>query len=332
MSNGWLEAIASTPALADAVEIVGLVDIDRTAAERCADQHGLSGAAIGSDLAEILSQTGADMLFDVVPPAARRAVVETGFAHGCHVLSEKPMALSLDDARALIAGAEAAGRVHAIVQNRRFNPGVRRLRATIESGALGDLTAIHADFFIGAHFGGFRDLMENVLLVDMAIHTFDAARFMAGKTPLGVYCQQTNPKGSWYAHGAAANALFDFSDEVVFAYRGSWCAEGANTSWDASWRIIGSNGSVLWDGADKFEARVVDGEEGFFRPLREIELPPPPDAGQTHGHASVLSEFVDAIEAGRTPETAGTDNIKSLAMVFAAIDSAATQQRVPIAV
>jgi len=332
MSNGWLEAIASTPALADAVEIVGLVDIDRTAAERCADQHGLSGAAIGSDLAEILSQTGADMLFDVVPPAARRAVVETGFAHGCHVLSEKPMALSLDDARALIAGAEAAGRVHAIVQNRRFNPGIRRLRATIESGALGDLTAIHADFFIGAHFGGFRDLMENVLLVDMAIHTFDAARFMAGKTPLGVYCQQTNPKGSWYAHGAAANALFDFSDEVVFAYRGSWCAEGANTSWDASWRIIGSNGSVLWDGADKFEARVVDGEEGFFRPLREIELPPPPDAGQTHGHASVLSEFVDAIEAGRTPETAGTDNIKSLAMVFAAIDSAATQQRVPIAV
>ncbi len=332
MSNGWLEAIASTPALADAVEIVGLVDIDRTAAERCADQHGLSGAAIGSDLAEILSQTGADMLFDVVPPAARRAVVETGFAHGCHVLSEKPMALSLDDARALIAGAEAAGRVHAIVQNRRFNPGVRRLRATIESGALGDLTAIHADFFIGAHFGGFRDLMENVLLVDMAIHTFDAARFMAGKTPLGVYCQQTNPKGSWYAHGAAANALFDFSDEVVFAYRGSWCAEGANTSWDASWRIIGSNGSVLWDGADNFEARVVDGEEGFFRPLREIELPPPPDAGQTHGHASVLSEFVDAIEAGRTPETAGTDNIKSLAMVFAAIDSAATQQRVPIAV
>jgi predicted dehydrogenase len=332
MSKGWLEAIASTPDLADEVEIVGLVDVDRAAAERCAAAHQLNDVVIGTELGDVLATTGADMLFDVVPPAARRSVVETGFAHGCHVLSEKPMALSLDDARALIAGAEAAGRVHAIVQNRRFNPGVRRLRAMIESGVLGELTAIHADFFIGAHFGGFRDLMQNVLLVDMAIHTFDAARFMANKTPVGVYCQQTNPTGSWYAHGAAANALFDFSDEVVFAYRGSWCAEGANTSWDASWRIIGSNGTVLWDGGDGFEAHVVDGAEGFLRPLREIEVPPPADAGQTHGHASVLSDFVDAIAKGRPPETVATDNIKSLAMVFAAVDSAASQQRVRISV
>lgn len=329
MSKGWLEAIAS-PGLRDGIELVGLVDIELEAAERRAREYRLEGIAVGTDLAAMLAETGAEVLFDVVPPSARRAVVETGFAHGCHVVSEKPMAMSLEDARALVRGAEKAHRQHAIIQNRRFNSGVRRIRAMIGTGTLGTINAIHSDFFVGAHFGGFRERMRHVLLVDMAIHTFDAARFMAGTEPEAVYCHVSNPASSWYAHGSAANAIFEFSDGAVVTYRGSWSAEGANTSWDASWRIVGSKGTLLWDGADRISAHIVDGEDGFFRPLREIEVPPPADASQVHGHASVLSDFLDAIETGREPETSSRDNLRSLAMVYAAIESAETGQRVRI--
>src|SRR5690606_40176713 len=128
----------------------------------------------------------------------------------------------------LIHLAAQAGRFHAVVQNRRYTPGVRRIRRLIDSGALGELTAIHADFFIGAHFGGFRDEMQNVLLLDMAIHTFDAGRFMSGKTPKAVYCLETNPPGSWYRHGAAANAIFELEDNVVLNYRGPCAAAGTS--------------------------------------------------------------------------------------------------------
>jgi predicted dehydrogenase len=331
MSKGWLKAIAETPDLRDRIAIVGLNDINREAADRLATEFGLSKAAIESDLSALLGGTQPDLLFDVVIPGARHDVVATGLRHGCHVLSEKPMATSLADARDLVALAAAAGKTHAIVQNRRFNEGVRRIRATIESGALGTLNAIHCDFFVGAHFGGFREQMEHVLLVDMAIHTLDAARYISGKQPLAVYCHEANPKSSWYAQGSVANAIFEFSDDVLFTYRGSWSAEGANTSWDSSWRIVGSKGTLLWDGADTFEAHVVAGDEGFFRPLVAVEVSPPANASETHGHASVLRDFIDSIEAGRAPETAGTDNIKSLAMVFAAIDSAKSRQRVTIA-
>ncbi len=329
MSKGWLEALAS-PALRDRIEIAGLVDLDRSAAERRAAEYRLNGVAVGTDLPAVLGATGADVLFDIVPPGARRSVVETGLAHGCHVLSEKPMALSLADARALVCAAEAAGRLHAVVQNRRFNVGVRRIRAALESGLIGTLNAIHSDFFVGAHFGGFREEMQNVLLVDMAIHTFDAARYMSGGRAVAVYCHESNPASSWYAHGSAANAIFEFSDGVIFTYRGSWSAEGANTSWDASWRIIGSRGTLLWDGEDTLSAHVVDGDAGFFRPLREVEVPPPVDEGRTHGHESVIGEFLEAIGDGREPETSGRDNLKSLAMVFGAIESARTGQRVRI--
>ncbi|AJY44840.1 oxidoreductase [Martelella endophytica] len=330
MAAGWLKAL-DAPMNRGRVKITGLIDTNTSAAEALRDAFALSDAEISDNLATFLDAHDVDLVFDVAIPAARRAIVETALGHGCDVLTEKPMAASLEDARAINAATERAGRIHAVVQNRRFNAGVRRIRAMVESGALGQITGLHCDFFIGAHFGGFRDEMEHVLLLDMAIHTFDAARFMLGADPLAVYCLETNPAGSWYAHDAAANAIFEFSDDIVATYRGSWCAEGANTSWESAWRIIGTKGTLLWDGEDGLSANVVAGDEGFFRPLAAVDVPPVPDEAQTHGHASMIAHFLDAVEARTAPETVGTDNIRSLEMVFAAIESARTRQRVLIA-
>lgn len=330
MAHGWVRALKTTPGLADAIEIVGLVDLDARVARQLAETFDLTEAVIDTDLDHVLRETRADLLFDVVVPAARRAVVASGLEHGCHVLSEKPMAASLDEARELVALAEAAGRIHAVVQNRRFISGIRRMRRFVESGVIGDLTGIHCDFFIAPHFGGFREKMDNVLLLDMAIHTFDAARFVSGKRPLSVYCLETNPADSWYAHGASANAVFRLSDDVAFTYRGSWCAEGRRTSWESAWRLVGSKGMLTWDGEEAFDAAVAGEEVGLLRGYRLVDVPPAPREAETHGHASVIADFLDAIRSGRPPETAGFDNIKSLAMVFGAIESARTGQPVAI--
>ena len=331
MARGWLRALSEAPELRGRVQIVGLVDLDYAAAEKLRGEFHLDEAPVGTDLDRMLAETAPDLVFDVVVPSARREVVMTALKYGCHVLTEKPMAASLDDARALIAAADAAGRVHAVVQNRRFVEGVRRIRQTIADGLLGELTALHADFFIGAHFGGFREQMEHPLLLDMSIHTLDAARYMAGVDPVAVYCLETNPHGSWYSNGAAANAIFEFAGDVVFTYRGSWVAEGGTTSWESCWRVIGTAGTLLWDGADHFDFRQVSQQSGFLRPLRDAAVSSLPHPPKTSGHASVIADFLDAIVGNRAPETAGTDNIKSLAMVFAAIESARTGQRVLIA-
>ncbi|KQS64152.1 oxidoreductase [Rhizobium sp. Leaf371] len=324
MAKGWLKALAADPLLRSRIEIVGLVDLDRATAEALAREFGLCDAAIGTDLPSMLEATQPQIVFDVVIPAARRAVVSAALAQGCHVLSEKPMATSLDEARELLDLARKAGRLHAIVQNRRFISGVRRMKRLVESGAIGALTAVHCDFFLAPHFGGFRDQMQNVLLLDMAIHTFDAARFVSGKVPLSVYCVETNPVGSWYAHGAAANAVFKLSDDAVFTYRGSWCAEGRRTSWESEWRLVGSKGMMTWDGEDMFDVTVSGHELGLLHGARALPMPDAADAAETLGHTSVLLDFIRAIETGGEPETIGHDNIKSLSMVFGAIESART--------
>lgn len=330
MARGWLKAIAEHEDLSRQIRIAGLVDLNLDVARKLAEEFDLHDISIGADLAVVLAETDAELLFDIVVPPARMNVVTIGLEHGCHVLSEKPMATSLEQGRDLIALAAQTGRVHAVVQNRRYIPGIRRLRAFIDSGVIGELTGIHCDFFIGAHFGGFREDMDNVLLLDMAIHTFDAARFVSSKVPQAVYCHETNPAGSWYRTGASAFAIFEMSDAVTFTYRGSWCAEGANTSWESQWRITGSKGTVLWDGADSFDAHRVASDEGFLREQEALSVPDAVNVYETQGHASVIAAFLKSVETGGKPETSGEDNIRSLAMVIAAIESVRTGQRVMI--
>jgi predicted dehydrogenase len=330
MADGWLRALKETPELTAAVQLVGLVDLNIDTAKALAARHGVD-AECGVDLGTILASQKPDLVFDLVVPPARHAVVRQALAAGAHVLSEKPMANTLEQARDLIQQAETADRLHAVIQNRRFLRGIRRVKALLDSGVLGEMTALHQDFFIGAHFGGFRDEMAHVLLLDMAIHSFDAARWLIGATPTAVYCRETNPKGSWYAQGASADALFDFANGVTMTYRGSWCAEGANTAWECNWRIIGTKGTILWDGNEGITAHVVAGDEGFFRPLAPVEVPDLPEP-LVEGHAGVILDFVRAVQQGEKPLTVGIDNIHSLAMVFAAIQSAETGARVPVTI
>lgn len=327
ITRGWLEHIQLLPD----VEIVGLVDLVEENARQRAEQFDLSDAFISTDMSDALDKLAPDAVFNCTTPNAHYPVTMEALRKGCHVLSEKPLADSMEQAREMVDMAEQAGRIFAVIQNRRYDPRIRRVRQVIEAGRMGKITTLDSDFYIGAHFGGFRDRMEHVLLLDMAIHTFDAARYISGADPVAVYCHEWNPAGSWYDHDASAVAVFEMTGGVVYTYRGSWCAEGLNTTWECQWRAIGGEGSLLWDGADDLDIEVVKARGGFFS---EQERPEPPDIdpnAKQGGHGGVIREFAQCLRTGETPETAASDNIKSLAMVFGAIESAETGQRVEIA-
>lgn len=330
MATGWSEAIQGNALIADRVTLVGLVDANETIARDFAAKQNLADIPIFSTVDGALSSLDVDVVFDVTPPNVRPIIVRSALNSGVHILSEKPMAPNFDEAQALAQAAKDAGRIYGVTQNRRYSQSIRRIGQFLRTGGIGDVTGLHADFFIGARFGGFRDHMENVLLLDMSIHHFDAARYLSGKEPQAAYCVETNPAGSWYEHGASAAATFEMSDNVLFSYRGSWCAEGAQTAWDARWRITGSKGTLLWDGEDHIEARIGVGAPEFLRETEEIAVPALGDEYQSQGHASVIAEFLDAIAEGRAPETDSTDNLHSIAMVFGAIESAKTGKRIPI--
>jgi predicted dehydrogenase len=327
ISQTWLRAIAEMQDL----EIVGLVDLDEGQATDTKETFELSAATTGTDVRQMVDTLQPDMVFDCTHPKAHRAVTGTALEMGCHVLGEKPMADTYANALEMVKAAETSGKTYAVIQNRRYNDDIVRFRDIVQSGEIGALTTLNADFYKGSRFGDFRDHMEHVLLLDMAIHSFDEARYISGKNPISAYCHEWNPKGSWYDHGASAAVILEMEEGLVLNYRGSWCAEGYNTSWQCEWRALGSEGSALWDGQNAVNAQKVS-ESGMVGLCKQVE-DVPVSAGtpaQHTKHAGVIREFLDCLTNGTTPQTDCSDNIKSVAMVHAAIRSAETGRKVSI--
>jgi len=316
ISNAWLTSLKEF----NDVEIVGLVDLNQDNANAQKQKYSLESAETGSDLKEMLEAVNPAIVFDCTIPEAHFNVTTSALRHGCHVLGEKPMTTSMEQAGKMTELATGKGLIYAVIQNRRYDKSIIAFRDLIHSKKIGDLTTLNADFYLGCHFGGFRDEMDHVLLLDMAIHSFDQARFISGKDPVKVYCKEFNPAGSWYKHGASAMVIFEMSDGNIFTYRGSWCAEGLSTSWQCDWRACCTKGSAIWDGEDKIQAEAVSGNEGFTRAQEQIEINIP--ELETSSHYAQIRDFLDCLKSGTAPQTVCTDNIKSLAMVHAAIESA----------
>ncbi len=327
MSRAWLEPASKRADL----QLVGLVDLRLEAAQTRAAEYHLPAEVAFTDLQAALKATEPDVVFDVTIPEAHHGVALTALKHGCHILGEKPMSTTLAHARQMVAAADRAQRIYAVIQNRRYEPNIRRARQVLQSGKLGAVEEVHSDFYLGPHFGGFRDEMAHPLLVDMAIHTFDQCRYLTGADPVAVYCHAFNPPRSWYQGDASAVAIFEMKlpdgKPVVYCYRGSWCAQGEQTSWNANWRVVCNQGTLRWDGAEDVRAEVVPAraKRQFFKQLKPVKAPA---VKVPHlGHAGLIDDFLRAVRTGGKPLTDCHDNIRSFAMVVAAVKSAASGRR-----
>jgi predicted dehydrogenase len=309
------------------VEWVGWVSRRAEAVAAAARAAGVPSLFTGTDLAAALRRLEPDFVVDVTPPDVHHAVTLAALAAGVPVLGEKPMADSLQHAREMVAAAERARCLYMVSQSRRYNPQLAALRRLI-SEHVGELGLLDSDFYIGAHFGGFREQMQSPLLLDMAIHTFDAARYLSQCDPVAVYCEAFNPAWSWFGGNASAVALFEMSGGLRYSYRGSWCTEGAHTSWESQWRAAGPGGTAIWDGHTPARAEVVRERGGFHSQVDRVEATQSGDFAA--GIAGALRDFLLALETGSTPMGECHDNLKSLAMVFAALESAAAGRKVPV--
>ncbi|NLB68502.1 MAG: Gfo/Idh/MocA family oxidoreductase [Lentisphaerae bacterium] len=321
ISGAWLPNLK-----AEGVDVAGIVDINPAQAQAQADKFELE-PLISDDLESTLKKVKPDFVVDLTPPDYHCATTCTALGAGCHVIGEKPMASSMDEARKMVRAAEEAGKIYMVSQSRRYEAAHAALTEELNARLIGSLTTMNCAFYIGAHFGGFRDEMESPLILDMAIHHFDLARMMSGADPIAVYAKEFNPRGSWYAGDVAASCIFEMSDNLVFTYTGSWCAEGMHTSWHGDWRFIGTKGTVMYERDAKPIGEVLAGDTGFHRPMKQIAIEPTPVA---QGQLGAIKEFLAAINGGPAPQGECHDNIKSLAMVFAAMESSRKGQRIPV--
>jgi predicted dehydrogenase len=236
------------------------------------------------------------------------------------------MAFTKEEAIAMVNAAEKYGRTLTIMQNRRFEKGIRALKELIRSGMIGKLGFVCADIFVPEDLNSIRNLLDKPMLQDNAIHTLDQARFLLDADPVTAYCHSFNPVGSKYRGDAAGVCIYEMSDGSVFCFRCMMGVTGCWTSWESEWRIVGSKGTALWDGINNPYCEVLTKESVHGH--KRIEGTTSWDNQGRTQHGQGLAEMFQALIEGRKFETDCTDNIKSIFMVFAALESAEKAKKV----
>jgi len=314
----WCRAICAHPDL----RLAALADVDQRRARGVAIRLRHPELPVAGSLAG-LAAVPADVCVNATPPDAHRAVTAAALERGLAVLTEKPFAATLTEAVQLTAAARAAGQLLMVSQSRSYQPGLTQLRDLV--AGLGRLGLVSTELSLAYRPGGFRAAMAQPLLLDMAVHAFDAVRLVTGARPVRVWCTTADPPWNWFAGPAAATAVVELTGGIHHTFTGSWCSEGLPTSWNGRWRVSGEHGTACWDGDGPPRA-----EPSAAGPVPPTPVPLPPAAGDEAGLAAPLADFVYALRTGTVPWGECGDNVLTMATTEAAIRAAATGAPVAI--
>jgi predicted dehydrogenase len=312
----------------DRLTTVAYVNRTIEKAKRFSDYHPELHIPCFSDLDETLRDVDADAVLLVTPPDVHREQIETIAKYGLPILAEKPLAVTLNEAISSMEVVDAAGIPLSVSCQFRYLPVSREIRRLCETKELGEPGFGFFGYF--RNRDGMRpDLnkypltMEHPMLLEQTIHHLDLIRYCYGSEPVWIDTVTWNPKWSMYAHDSNVMSMMEMENGMMVSYFGTWTS-GYNGPPEImfNWRTDCSEGVIIQEQVfeDLWKARMNDGEikncnlPTFTAFLDDTEL--------------LLLEFVDAVRSGAPVPCSGWDHVRSLAMAFASIESAASGRRV----
>jgi predicted dehydrogenase len=323
--RSWAELVAQ----ARGVHLAAVVDAGREARRWAAEALGVPTF---TNLERALGAVPAEVVLLISPPETHRPLAEAAFAAGRHVVVEKPLAPTMDDAVAIVEAARASRKVAMVSQNYRFRRQSRALGRLLAEGALGRLGAVRIEFrrdLRGRWISrsDWRGRMAHPLLLDMSIHHVDLVRSITGLEFVEVDARGWPVRDSPFMHDLSVAALLTLADGTPVSYYGTWSeALGRETSWNGDWELVGSAARATWTGGVNDALRGTVKFERYGS--RSARLAPPPLP--VLDRLAVLHEARRAIQEGVEPECSAADNLRTLAVVIALARS--TELRATVAV
>jgi predicted dehydrogenase len=304
-------------------ELVAVADPDPEA------RQTVDGVPGYESVEEAIAGVGCDAVLVVSPPGTHHAVAKAALLAGKHILVEKPLATSLEDAFDLVDAAERAGRVLMVSQNYRFNAPFRAVQRAVPG--LGGLVSLRIccrrDTRTLFAPEDFRYSMRHPYVLDMSVHHFDLLRAATGRDVRGVYARGWRVPDSPFVHHPAVAAIVDLEGGIPVLYEGDWATRESETSWNGDWEIVGEEGRLLWRGDtdERGSGEVV--VERWGEGPRQVEQP----GLEFVEREATLQALRAAIEGGVKPETAAADNVRSLAAMLGCLRSIEVGEPVSVA-
>jgi myo-inositol 2-dehydrogenase/D-chiro-inositol 1-dehydrogenase len=298
-----------------------IVDVDRTAAGRLADQHG---ATVGEQAASLADPT-IDAVIIASSTDTHADLVEAAARAGKAVFCEKPLDLDRRRAEACLSVVDGCGVKLMLGFNRRFDPSFARLAQQIRDGRIGRLEMLSITSRDPAPPPIEYVRVSGGLFRDMTIHDFDMARWLLGEEPIEVF--------------AAASVLVDRAigaagdvDSAVVTLRtrsGALCqisnSRRAAYGYDQRIEAFGSKGALRAENIVE-STLVFAGGDGIVseKPLHFFL------ERYAEAYCRELDHFISAVSTGAMPLTSGVDGVRALVLADAAFESLKTGRAVAV--
>lgn len=312
-------------------EIVALCDSNVERLNSVGNQFGISKRYGNAN--EMFASEKLDFVDISTTAPSHRALVEMAASHGVAVICQKPVAPNLDDAKAMVAACADAN-VHFMVhENFRWRSAIQKAKAVIAQGDIGEIFWGRVSFRSAYDvFSGQPYLAEGerFIVEDLGIHALDIARFLFGDVDnLNARMKRVNPniKGEDVAtmmldHGSGVTSIVDCSYASI---------REVEAFPETFLEIDGTLGSLKLDQGYQLSITNKKGTS-------HIDVSPPllnwaskPWHNIQESVLNIQQHWIDCLKNNREPQTSGSDNLKTFALVEAAYQSATTGQTIQIA-
>ncbi|MEA1985007.1 MAG: UDP-N-acetylglucosamine 3-dehydrogenase [Euryarchaeota archaeon] len=276
------------------VELVGISDVDE---ERVNELAATYDTTPFTDHKELLAMD-LDAVSIVVPTTLHKKIVLDALAADTHVLVEKPIADTIENASIMIGAAHDANKVLMVGHIERFNPAVDKMKEIIDMGLLGKIVSINTNR-VGPYNPRIRDVG---IILDLGVHDIDAIAYMYGSRVCEVYAIAGRDIHSQEDH---ASIMLRFDENRAGVVGANWLTPHKVRKMS----VIGVDGVAY---LDYMEQTVTIHDANWIRQAK-VEKGEP--------LKNELGHFIDCVQFNRLPLVSGEDGKHALKAALAAIES-----------
>ncbi|WP_129708754.1 Gfo/Idh/MocA family protein [Priestia megaterium] len=309
------------------VELVAVCDINTERANSVAQQYGVKAY---TNYEELLASGTVEAVSVCTPNYLHAPISVAALNSGVHVLCEKPMATSEEEAKAMIEAAKTNGKKLMIGHNQRFVASHQKARELIEKGEIGKIYSFRTAFGHGGPEGWSVDGKNSWFfkkdeafigaMGDLGVHKTDMLRYILSEeiVEVGAFVE-SNAKEFANVDDNAVCVLKTESG-IIGTLAASWAYNGKE---DNSTIVYGEKGILRLEDDPTYSlvAQYATGEVVNYE-LGKIQSND--EGGQSNSH--VIEQFVDAVAEDKESPVSGEEGLKSLAVILAALKSSQTKQ------
>lgn len=315
---------------------VGIASRNRAHAEAVAQRHQIP--KVCERYADLLDDPAIEVLDIAVAPPAQAVLIRAACARRTvkGILAQKPLGINYAEAREAVRACDEAGIALAVNQNMRYDPSVRAAKTLLDKGVLGSPVLATIEMRGIPHWMPWHAELGFLTLRIMSIHHLDCFRYWFGD-PDRIFCSvRTDPRTRFPHTDGIASYILEYANELrCVAIDDTWTGpakEGCPADIYIRWRIEGLDGLAIGDIGwcqDPYTTPstiryAAKGDRDFHAPAADQSWFPDAFIG-------TMAQLLVALETGAEPAISGRDNLKTMALVEAAYQSAAGHQAVAVA-